>query len=181
VPTKANRGAFHLVTDNPDHLTLAQWSHITCDYPIPRLQRPLIPEVAGVYVCLTPEGGVAYIGESSDKVCPGDKRGLRGRITTSKILRDHYHNPEHAPMGAVWWFEMPGSTLRERMDFEKRLYEHYTPWSNFGSTTRVQVAKRHGFTAETWPAARPWHGADTDHPGDCATWASRLDVERRHN
>jgi hypothetical protein len=172
------------VTDSHHHLPLAQWFQLTCGYPIPQNQRSLIPEAAGVYVWLTRDGNVAYVGQTGDKdgdLCrrgQGCQCGLRGRLTTHKFMRDYQRDPAYGDLGGVRWLEIPDSTEHERRAFEKRLEDHYLPWWNKGSKTRVWWARRLGFNHESWPAPRYWHGADVDHDGDCASWAARLEVER---
>lgn len=105
-----------------------------------------------------------------------NRHSLRRRVTTSKILSNHYRTPSYAPMGALRWFEMPDAAVTARKALEQQLYDHYVPWGNFTDDDRIAQTKEGGFTVATWRAPKPWHGAHTDHPGDCQIWARIVEM-----
>lgn len=138
------------------------WDHLICDYPVPRPQRALIPAVPGVYVFLTRDSLVVYVGVTWTS--------LRRRLTTKhEVMSQYLDRPTYGDLGAIWWLPLPGATISDLYDREKRLYQHYETWWNQGNKSIREWMDRHGYTE--WPEPRPWHGADIDHPGDCATWA----------
>jgi hypothetical protein len=155
------------VADTAHHLPLAQWSRPIHGYPIPLELRPTIPAVAGVYVFLTRDGNVAYVGQTADPPVPRSDCGLLGRITNHASMRLYQRDPQYGDLGGVCWLEMPGSTYQQRRDLEGLLEDHYVPYWNKSDKDRVGWAKKLGLDPDNWPPPRRWHGAAVDRACTC--------------
>lgn len=139
------------------------WDGIACWRPIPRALRATIPTCRGVYVFLTTEGRVAYIGKTSDHpgaARPGSKRGLRGRISSNVHIGSYIkkYGDAYGPLGGIIWRAMPELTDSEVYRFEQRLIAAYLPWAGNSARWRARTAAARGFTIETWPEPAPWRG-----------------------
>lgn len=158
-------------------LRAMRWTYVG-GYPITDARLDAIPTDPGVYVFVNWAARVLYIGQSGT---PGSGTcrskgescgcGLRGRIRNHRYMREDLADPARDDPEGVWWSALPGVAPDDRVVLEALLYNHYLPWRNFSTADLTKFARTYDLDPEDWPDARPWHGADIDHPGDCSTWA----------